>query len=71
MNSEEYIKLREKYIRFLDEYKNLRNEYWTVKAQLISTKNDQEGSSLFNITGSDADGSLNQKSVDVSGSFLY
>lgn len=25
LNSEEYIKLREKYIRFLDEYKNLRN----------------------------------------------
>ena len=56
LNSQEYVKLRDKYIRFLEEYKILRNEYWALKTEVNNP--DSNSSSLFSITASEVEADL-------------
>jgi hypothetical protein len=56
INSEEYKKLRDKYIGFLKEFKVLRNEYWVLKAEANSRQvSSNDSDDLFSLTASEAE----------------
>jgi uncharacterized phage infection (PIP) family protein YhgE len=62
LNSDEYRRLRDKYIRFLEEYKLLRNEFWTLKTELHQRKGtvSSESSEIFSITASEVENDLSE-----------
>lgn len=66
MNSEEYVKLRDKYVRFLEEYKLLRNQYWALKAETNGNGKkgvNSEESEIFSITASEVENDLSELKV--------
>jgi hypothetical protein len=51
LNSEEYKKIKNKYLRFLEEYKTLRNQYWLLKCE-IHQEDGNKSDDFFSLTTS-------------------